>query len=175
MKNGISLLSVLWLAASGSAFAQQPEPQPGVEPDQPEGAVTGIEEQDTDIAAAVTPTGEGFLTQLEHGFLRTDELEGSNVLDAAGEKIGDIDSVLIDEQTGEVTGVVVKVGGVAGIGSRSIGLPWDALQLERADEGGDGVFQGNRYEVRAQISRQEIENAPEFEGEGSEGQIDNDL
>jgi sporulation protein YlmC with PRC-barrel domain len=159
MKRGISLFGGLLLAASGAAVGQQPgaQQQPAVD-------------SDRDIAAADRPRTSGFVARMERGHISTEQLVGSNLVDAEGENIGDVEALLIDEQTGEVAAVLVSVGGLAGIGARTVALSWDGVQIVRTDDGG-GVF-GDRYEVRTQMSRDQLEDAPEFEGDFDDNQID---
>jgi hypothetical protein len=51
--------------------------------------------------------------------------------------------------------VVIAVGGFLGIAERDVGVPWEALSVSR-DENQDLV-------LRLDVSREQLENAPEFE------------
>src|SRR5690606_15017029 len=144
MKASTTLVSALFAAGLGVAFAQEPAGQ----------------EAEQEIAAADRPQSEAFLTGTEQGLIRTDVLERSDLVDSQGEDIGNISGVLIDEQSGEVAGVLVNLGGIAGVGSRTVGLSWDAVEIAPDSDGGLGP---ERYEVRTQMSAQDFENAPEFE------------
>src|SRR5690606_13486646 len=142
MKASTTLVSALFAAGLGVAFAQEPAGQ----------------EAEQEIAAADRPQSEAFLTGTEPGLIRTDVLERSDLVDAQGEDIGNISGVLIDAQSGEVAGLLVNLGGIAGVGSRTVALSWDAVEITL-----DPDLDPERYEVRTQMSAQDFENAPEFE------------
>lgn len=57
-------------------------------------------------------------------------LEGDNVYNPAGEKLGDIDEIMIDVPTGRVAYAVLSVGGFLGIGDKLLAIPWRALRLD---------------------------------------------
>ena len=65
-----------------------------------------------------------------------EELIGKDVVDAQGNKVGDIDSVLIDKD-GQVRYVIVGVGGFLGIGEQNVALRWDSVHL--TEDGKDVV------------------------------------
>ena len=50
------------------------------------------------------------------------ELKGTNVRNAAGEKLGDINDVLIDI-SGKPSVIIVGVGGFLGLGEKDVGVP----------------------------------------------------
>lgn len=62
------------------------------------------------------------------GIGQPEELIGKDVVDAQGNKIGDIDSVLIDKD-GQVKYVIVGVGGFLGMGEQNVALRWDTVKL----------------------------------------------
>jgi sporulation protein YlmC with PRC-barrel domain len=55
-------------------------------------------------------------------------LIGRNIQNAAGETVGEIESVVIDKE-GQVKYVVVGVGGFLGIGQKHVALAWDELSI----------------------------------------------
>jgi sporulation protein YlmC with PRC-barrel domain len=59
----------------------------------------------------------------------TSALIGRSVLNSAGEILGDIEDIIIDEQ-GKVVAVVIGVGGFLGIGEKGIGVRYTDLQFE---------------------------------------------
>ena len=65
-----------------------------------------------------------------------EELIGKNVVDAQGNKVGDIQSVLIDKD-GQVRYVIVGVGGFLGIGEQDVALRWDTVHM--TEDGKDVV------------------------------------
>lgn len=48
----------------------------------------------------------------------------TTVVSPEGEAIGNIEEILIDEDAGCISGVVLSVGGVLGFGSKSIAVDW---------------------------------------------------
>jgi sporulation protein YlmC with PRC-barrel domain len=80
----------------------------------------------------------------------TSELEGKDILDPQGEKIGTIDSVIIG-RGGEVDYVILSHGGFLGVGENLVPIPWQALQPAAEEDS---------YMVN--INKDQIENAPKY-------------
>jgi sporulation protein YlmC with PRC-barrel domain len=134
MKSGITLLSALMLAGSGSVLAQQVE-QPGQQPGQQQPGVQPGEQDRQFTADDQRHDGEA-ITARKDGDIRSDELVGSEVLDSFGEKIGDVNELLIEDD-GRVAALLVNVGETLGIGGRTVAISWDEANVERTRE--DGV------------------------------------
>jgi len=77
----------------------------------------------TTTAAASNP---GYVTADQQ--LRASKLIGSSVYNEQHQKIGSVDELLID-QTHNVTGVVLSVGGFLGIGSKLVKVPYSELHV----------------------------------------------
>jgi hypothetical protein len=60
---------------------------------------------------------------------------GTAVYDAAGDKIGSIDDVMLAKRSGQVAYAVMSFGGFLGIGEKLTPLPWHALDYD-TDLGG---------------------------------------
>ncbi|MBI2236783.1 MAG: PRC-barrel domain-containing protein [Magnetospirillum sp.] len=56
------------------------------------------------------------------------EVKGSAIRNAAGEKIGTVDHVVVDQSTGRVKYAVIGVGGFLGMGQKDVAVPWDRIQ-----------------------------------------------
>ena len=63
----------------------------------------------------------------------TAKLIGRNIVNANGDTVGEIDSVVID-QSGKVRYVIVGVGGFLGIGQTDVALAWDDLAISENGE-----------------------------------------
>jgi sporulation protein YlmC with PRC-barrel domain len=63
----------------------------------------------------------------------TAKLIGRNIVNANGDTVGEIDSVVID-QSGKVRYVIVGVGGFLGIGKKDVALAWDELTISENGE-----------------------------------------
>lgn len=62
-------------------------------------------------------------------------LEGTIVYGASGEKVGDIEDVMIDKVSGKVSYAVLAFGGFLGMGERHHPLPWSILRYDTAKRG----------------------------------------
>lgn len=57
-------------------------------------------------------------------------LEGNDVLNLSGEKLGTLQDIMIDVPTGRIAYAVLVRGGVMGIGDKLFAIPWGALTLD---------------------------------------------
>lgn len=69
------------------------------------------------------------------GLISSDKVNGTKVYNTAGEKLGSIESVMIDKVSGNVRYAVLEFGGFLGMGTDRYPLPWSALQYDH-DQGG---------------------------------------
>jgi hypothetical protein len=72
--------------------------------------------------------------------ISADKVQGTAVYDATGDRLGSIDSVMINKRSGKVAYAVMSFGGFLGIGERYHPLPWDALTYD-TDKGGYNIQQ----------------------------------
>ena len=66
--------------------------------------------------------------------MRASKLIGMTVRNNAGENIGDINEILLDNG-GKVAAVVLGVGGFLGIGEREVAISFDSLHMTHAPDG----------------------------------------
>jgi sporulation protein YlmC with PRC-barrel domain len=66
---------------------------------------------------------------------RASNLAGTEVENARGEKLGEIEDVVIDAADGSITYVVLKAGGFLGVGEKYYAIPWRAFQAKVDDAG----------------------------------------
>jgi sporulation protein YlmC with PRC-barrel domain len=83
--------------------------------------------------------------------VRASQLIGANVQSATGDNIGDINDLVLDPQSGQVTFAVLGIGGFLGIGERLTPVPWQAVEIR-----GERNFVLN-------IERQKLEAAPSIQ------------
>jgi hypothetical protein len=57
-------------------------------------------------------------------------LEGDDVVNRQGEKLGTLDEVMLDVPTGRIAYAVLSSGGLLGVGERLYAIPWRALTLD---------------------------------------------
>lgn len=81
---------------------------------------------------------------------RASKIIGTNVRNKQGEKIGDIEDIVLD-RSGNVAYAVVSTGGFLGIGDRRHAVPWKALQV-----------QANEDFLVLDIDRKRLQAAPGF-------------
>ncbi len=111
--------------APDAAEPAEPMDTPDAEADAPDAATTPAP---ADTASSGSAIEGPFVTVPPTGAWRVTDLNGKSVEDAAGESIGSISDVLVDEN-GEVIAVLVGVGGFLGIGAKDVAVAMDALEF----------------------------------------------
>lgn len=109
-------------------------------------ADTATPAADTEAATTIMPD-TGMLAGMT-----ADEIIGRNVVDIAGDNVGSVGDLLLGPD-GQITHVMVDVGGFLGIGTRTVALEVGSLTAEQGD-GGDFVVA---------LTRDQIEALPEYE------------
>ena len=84
--------------------------------------------------------------------ISSDKVEGTNVYNIAGDKLGSIDDLMIDKHTGQVRYAVLEFGGFLGMGTDRYPIPWSMLKYDTAQDG---------YVVPLDQAR--LEKAPRYE------------
>ncbi len=70
-----------------------------------------------------------------HQLLSSEDLEDTPVFGADGEQLGTIDHLMVHKVSGQVNYVVIKYGGVLGLGHSHYPVPWRALRYDYGKEG----------------------------------------
>ncbi|MGH6890904.1 MAG: PRC-barrel domain-containing protein [Dongiaceae bacterium] len=99
---------------------------------------------------ATPPPGEAIIRAQAADEVRADTLIGMTVFDTAGEKVGEVKDILFNEN-GQATGVVLSVGGVLGLGAKSVGLNWSEVDVQPDAE-----------VVKIPYNKDQLEAAPDF-------------
>jgi hypothetical protein len=110
-----TLCSVMFVATNLVCAQQQPATQPSTP--------TPQQRQQTGQVAVA------FIDKQQPSDWMTSALIGRRVMNSAGEILGDIEDIIIDEQ-GQVVAVIIGVGGFLGIGEKGIGVRYTALKFE---------------------------------------------
>ena len=76
---------------------------------------------------------------------------GATVKNSQGENLGKIDELVIDPHDARIKAAVVAVGGVLGIGAKSVAIPWEKVTM------GSGT---DRDAVVVAMGKDELEKAP---------------
>ena len=70
--------------------------------------------------------------------ISADKVQGTAVYDGSGDRLGTIDSLMLNKRSGKVAYAVMSFGGFLGIGERYHPLPWGSLTYD-TDKGGYNV------------------------------------
>ena len=101
---------------------------------------------------AMQQAGQRDLSTRETGALiGSDKVEGTDVYNPSGDRIGSIDRVMIDKMSGRVAYAVMSFGGFLGLGSDHYPIPWALLKYNERLGG---------YEVN--ITEDQLKRAPKF-------------
>jgi sporulation protein YlmC with PRC-barrel domain len=103
-------------------------------------------------AIAQTPDISAFKTEQAAGEWRSANYVGKPIVNASGEKIGDINDLLFD-RTGRITTVVIGVGGFLGLGEKRVALPFEVITYSDED--------GKRL-IMVPLTKEALMAAPEF-------------
>jgi hypothetical protein len=87
-----------------------------------------------------------------HDLIGSDKVVGTNVYRSNGDKIGQIERIMIDKYSGQVAYAVMSFGGFLGLGHEHYPVPWARLDYNKKLGG---------FEVN--ISDQELKSAPKFQ------------
>jgi sporulation protein YlmC with PRC-barrel domain len=86
-----------------------------------------------------------------HALISSEDVEGADVYDPKGNKVGDIDHLMIDKMSGRVSYAVMSFGGFLGLGHSHYPVPWSSLKYDTSLE---GYVTG--------ITESQLRDAPEF-------------
>ena len=89
---------------------------------------------------------------MSNPMISSDRVEGTDVYDTSGEKLGSIDCVMIDKVSGQTRYAVMEFGGFLGMGTDNYPLPWSMLKYDTVKEG---------YVVP--VDKAKLENAPKYD------------
>ena len=79
-------------------------------------------------------------------------LTGFNIVNLAGETLGDVEELMVDLAHGTVAYAVMSSGGFLGIGEKLFAIPWRALRLD-----------SERRAFVLDVQKSHFDNAPGFE------------
>lgn len=93
---------------------------------------------------------------------QADTIKGAAVLNAGGERIGDIQDIVLDVKQGSAEFAVVGVGGFLGVGEKNVAVPWN--RLTPAGKPQSFVLDVNRQTLE-QAPAIDLENVAEMQGQ----------
>jgi sporulation protein YlmC with PRC-barrel domain len=143
-------------------------PQSGSNDDQSDSSMSGSTGSDaegsSDMGSGSDDMKSGDRPEVAEGHSEVDpdtveasEVEGAPVMSRDGEELANVSEVLMTED-GSIESIVANVGGVLGIGSKPVEVPFDEVTLQTNDEDGE-------MSVIIPMSEQELEDMPEYEEE----------
>lgn len=106
------------------------------------------------LADNMNTTATPGATQTAAAGISASEMIGTNLQNASGETIGEVNDLVLDGN-GDTQGVVVDVGGFLGVGARSVLVDWDSLTVTEQD---------NELKVTTALSREQLEQLQPYEG-----------
>src|SRR5713101_7683872 len=93
------------------------------------------------------------LTALERDDMLTSRLIGLPVMNEAGEKIGDVDDLIMDKH-GHIGAVLVEVGGFLGVEEKLVAIPFSSLSIDASATG--------KPRIAAELAKEDLAQAPQF-------------
>ena len=96
-----------------------------------------------------------------HELISSRRVEGTNVFDGEGKKLGTIHSVMINKRSGQVAYALLSFGGVLGVGSHIYPIPWESLDYDVDLDG-----------YRVEMSREQLQHAPRMSLDDTDRPID---
>ena len=95
----------------------------------------------------------------DHLLISSEDVEGTHVYDINGEKIGEIDHLMIAKFSGRVTYAVMSFGGFLGLGHSHYPLPWDTLKYNPKLAGYETNVTEAHAQGRARVQRRFVDRS----------------
>jgi sporulation protein YlmC with PRC-barrel domain len=103
-----------------------------------------------EAAPANPPPSDAVISAQSDSEVRADQIIGMTVYNAQGEKVGTVHDILLDKE-GKATGVVLSVGGLLGVGAKSVGLTWKEIDVKPEQQ-----------QVQISYTADQLKAAPDF-------------
>lgn len=84
--------------------------------------------------------------------LSASTINGTPVVNEAGEDLGKIEDIMIDLTSGRIAYAVLSFGGLLGFGDKLFAIPWEALYVNTEEEN-----------ILVDLDKEILENAPGFD------------
>ena len=84
--------------------------------------------------------------------LSAGSLKGTDVVNKAGENLGELEELMVDLSNGRVAYAVLSFGGFMGLGDKLFAIPWNAFSVDQ-----------NREEIVLNVDKEVLKNAPGFD------------
>jgi sporulation protein YlmC with PRC-barrel domain len=94
--------------------------------------------------------------KIKNGSLaQVENLIGTSVRNPEGESLGEIESIVLDVDKGDVGYAVISFGDILGFGGKLFAVPWQELKFVRGD--------GTLFHFELDVSRELLERTPGFD------------
>ena len=113
--------------------------------------VSGIALAATQIPAVAAVD---FVSKQTAGETSTSGLIGTKIQNDAGERIGDVNYLVLNED-GKISTIVIGVGGFLGVGEKNVGVPFDSV-TRAVDKDGNLM-------LKLEATKEELSAAPAYE------------
>jgi sporulation protein YlmC with PRC-barrel domain len=87
-----------------------------------------------DVGATIIADGTRISAGLAPEVIDAGTLIGDNVVNAAGEDLGEIEAIMLEVASGQIAYAVLSFGGFLGMGSKFFAVPWKALTLDAVEQ-----------------------------------------
>jgi sporulation protein YlmC with PRC-barrel domain len=151
----ITVITVILVLLTPRAFAQMGTP-PGGSGKTPE-ILSAPSLAPSEQSGAKADKDPGAPLPTHHDFYAS-SLLGALIKTPEGDKLGELVDMVVDGQDASVTTAVVSVGGILGIGSKSVAIPWQEI---RPSEDGQSFV--------VAMTKHELENAPAWKKPDEKG------
>ena len=84
--------------------------------------------------------------------MAADTLEGDDIVNTAGDKLGELEHIMIDVPSGRVAYAVLSFGGFLGLGDKLFAIPWLALRIDPPN-----------HRFIFDVDKETLKNAPGFD------------
>lgn len=101
------------------------------------------------------------------GMIRLADVEDRNLVNAAGEDVGDIEDIILDREQGLIDYVIVATGGLLDIGEELVPVPFEMLSVQVDDAGNaELVLNAEQTDLEAAPRLASVDELPNTDEEG---------
>lgn len=84
--------------------------------------------------------------------LSAGSLKGTEVVNQAGENLGELEEIMLDLSNGRVAYAVLSFGGFMGLGDKLFAIPWNAFSIDQ-----------NHEQIVLNVDKEVLKDAPGFD------------
>jgi sporulation protein YlmC with PRC-barrel domain len=118
------------------------------------GAIGSVEVE----PVVIPPPAEAVIPAQRANEMRAESLIGATVFSQEGEKVGTVKDILFDT-SGRATGLVLSVGGIMGLGAKSVGITWEEVEMQPDPKLLQVNYSEDQLEAAPAFKTQEVQEA----------------